>query len=991
MKKVLLYFVITLSLTSCISEVLDGMSEGQPVGFAVATEYVNLPETKTEYSGVDENGNTVTGASAKERINWVDTDLIRIYSDVAFDRYSANHYADYAITPGTNSGAVSNASITPATGNGLVWGAGSHNFYAVYPAPGTKWKYDTTQEVGTADVSITGSGSSAEITGSIPAAQTALWNATDGEYEANMNDAYMYAVKTGVSSGATVDLAFKPLVTTFEVILKAGGTDAVGMKLKSVEIVSGNATLSGDFTATVSAAGISSVSKSNAGSSVKITIPDGEEPTLNTSDELKFTLLSLPVDQTQLTLVLTLLKGTNPVQRTLELRESGNWITVPAGKKLYVWGLGVPANVWHYTIEDIPDIVINGHLGGRNASNMRSYRSSDSGLTQEYVDVKFQYSTDGVTYSDDLPTGLTSLNKNSGSTAIERKLTAIVDEYSVVDRVTQRDDIVDHAKRMRDRTPKGSSEAPYDLSMHTITGETRTKPVTANSYIVDAPGTYMFPLVYGNAIDGIRSSNIDATAVNGGNRAAYQSTSSDSPLTSYVRFDGNTIKRPYILWDIANGGVTPGGTSVGEHDNNYLWSNYELVVVWQDVPAAEAIISQPVDISQKAGNTLGDCVIYAVFTVDPTTVNETTKFVKGARQGNFVIALRTKKAITVAGHEWPRNTIIWSWHIWVTDNDMTPIRVKTNYTAGTAVRAYNDMLPYHLGWCDENVHESTFYKDRSWYVKATQVKDGVEHASKVFKVVQKGDEVINLTRYSAATCYQWGRKDPMLPGFNTYRGGTHVPQEDFQSFNKPWSSPAGYNIVGGTEGYLVVSDHAMSIPELIREPYVYNRNGVFDRNLWNRNADTEWGHDLAVRKTIYDPCPPRYSIPHMHAFSNFYKGGTATVVNGEHHLDQINAKDIDGDGVITRNDFEQEDGWYFYTGYGDNTIFFGGTTGRLSSYSYVQYYHEGYIWTAARDWRDESSPAGNQNGGFDFHYTPTCAFPWISATNHALTVRPVAE
>ena len=183
----------------------------------------------------------------------------------------------------------------------------------------------------------------------------------------------------------------------------------------------------------------------------------------------------------------------------------------------------------------------------------------------------------------------------------------------------------------------------------------------------------------------------------------------------------------------------------------------------------------------------------------------------------------------------------------------------------------------------------------------------------------------------------------------------------------------------------------MSIPQMIRSPYLYNQLGVNYRNLWNASATDQWGDDKIVVKTIYDPCPPGYSLPHMWAFSYFNKRGTAAIVNGTHELDQINAMDVTGDGEITADDFKKDDGWYLYTGYGDNTIFFPGTTGRLSNQSYIRYFHEGYIWTAARDFREETSPAGKQNGGFDFHYTSTCAFPWISATNHALTVRPVAE
>ena len=106
MKRVffILLTALPIVMTGCVKEILGNHAHGQIIVFTANTTYDNLPATKTEYSGIDENGHPVTGTSAKERINWVDTDRIRIYSDEATDRYSANHYADYVIIPGANSG-----------------------------------------------------------------------------------------------------------------------------------------------------------------------------------------------------------------------------------------------------------------------------------------------------------------------------------------------------------------------------------------------------------------------------------------------------------------------------------------------------------------------------------------------------------------------------------------------------------------------------------------------------------------------------------------------------------------------------------------------------------------------------------------------------------------------------------------------------------------------------------------------------------------------
>ena len=54
-------------------------------------------------------------------------------------------------------------------------------------------------------------------------------------------------------------------------------------------------------------------------------------------------------------------------------------------------------------------------------------------------------------------------------------------------------------EKLQNAKPNGSEDSPYDLSTHDW--EDRIiSATTANCYIVNAPGTYMLPLVYGNAI-----------------------------------------------------------------------------------------------------------------------------------------------------------------------------------------------------------------------------------------------------------------------------------------------------------------------------------------------------------------------------------------------------------------------------------------------------------------------------------------------------------
>ena len=992
-------------LTGCRKEMSEvNAGPGASVDFGATTLWQNDESTRTEYSGKDENDRSIVKTSQYERVDWVEgTDRIRILCEAAEGKSDPSEKTATYVVTGVHTGSEkqkSEAGLEPADDNSLQWGTGSHTFYAVYPALGMESNYPFVDKTVTVSEIEPLSNNRAKITGVIPSSQEVYKVGT--EYKANMNYAYMFATATvDPGTARTVVLPFKPLVTAVEVMLKAGDAAAEGLKLKGASLETESAptgtALTGDFEATVLPdASYTLSATSNTGRRIDISIAEADRVLLNQDDMLKFTFLALAQDQTGMTLVFTFDKDGEEVQRRLSLRTDRNadgivgedeWITVEAGKKIYVRSLGVPGDVWHYTIEEVEDIMINGRAAGSGTSHIRTYRTS--GTTSEYVPVTFQYSADGVNYVDGLPSGglagLNSLEMSAGSSSLEKTLTAGVGAHEEIAEITQENEIIDHAEIMKTRAAKGSASDPYDLSMHTVTGETRTKPVTANSYVVDAPGTYCFPLVYGNAIDYTKNTNIDATSAGGGNTRAYQASASSTPFTSYVRFDGNEITRPYILWDISK--------NAGDGSSNYVWNvsagvpRYELVVLWQDVSEDQVIISKPVTIKQfgesDPNHPLGHDVIYAVFTIDETEIDYINYKVKGAHQGNIVIALRVAAAdgITVAGKSWPKNTILWSWQIWVTDNDMSPVRVKTN---GSAVRDYNDMLPYHLGWCDETVFNLTRYKTRTWYVKATQASGEPDPKSVVFKVVQNGDVLLEQIHSSASTCYQWGRKDPILPGFNKFTGtsyGDTLPDE-FNPTNKPWSSPSGYNIVGA-EGYAAVAAN-MTLDQAIRNPHLFNAGDFTKYNLWNANAASSPNEDRAVVKTAYDPCPPGYSLPHMWAFSNFTTQGTNAIV-GDLQLEQTHAADVDGDGVLTEQDFLKNDGWYFYTGYGTETVFFPATCARVDREAYIRYFHVAYLWTAARANNDAS------NGGFDLFYSQSGSEAWSSGCGHALTVHPVAE
>lgn len=82
---------------------------------------------------------------------------------------------------------------------------------------------------------------------------------------------------------------------------------------------------------------------------------------------------------------------------------------------------------------------------------------------------------------------------------------------------------------LRQQPELGSESSPYNLSNSSGAPAVEN---TANSYVINAPGTYSIPLVYGNAI----SNGAD-------NTAAYVPTRTAAPFVNHL---GNRIKHPYI-------------------------------------------------------------------------------------------------------------------------------------------------------------------------------------------------------------------------------------------------------------------------------------------------------------------------------------------------------------------------------------------------------------------------------------------------------------
>lgn len=98
--------------------------------------------------------------------------------------------------------------------------------------------------------------------------------------------------------------------------------------------------------------------------------------------------------------------------------------------------------------------------------------------------------------------------------------------------------------------------------------------------------------------------------------------------------------------------------------------------------------------------------------------------------------------------------------------------------------------------------------------------------------------------------------------------------------------------------------------------------------MWGNPTGYEVGQKTA--KTLFDPCPPGWVVPHPYAFTAFTKtGGTAAVASGE---------------VLVKGAFVQ--GWNFLYN-GIDATYYPGVGYRYDEYGLFVFTPSGYYWSSS--------------------------------------------
>ena len=456
-------------------------------------------------------------------------------------------------------------------------------------------------------------------------------------------------------------------------------------------------------------------------------------------------------------------------------------------------------STWNYILNPKSPTTAVAYNGTQANYEIESYREVNH--TKQPVAWKVVgYSVDnGNTWSTTKPSWLKSLSKEQGNgSTIPEQFTATLGT-DIVDLVAQRN------KGLQDATPLGTSATPYNLSNNTGAAAVQN---TANCYVISAPGYYMIPLVYGNAITKGQTnssayiSSAPATPVKFGSPEKY----TDVILHHFVDHNSQKITDPWIE-------KTNGKANNGVDGAEVTWSDENNLVTLPGSPIYR----------DASGNA------YVKFEVKKDNI----------KSGNAVISV--KKG----------NTILWSWHLWFAP--------KTALDEISVTNAQNKVYKFTnetLGWKPTEWTGTSYSAPRTVKIKIEQTI--ANNGTKQVGVITITQNATTTKRSGTTTLYQWGRNNA-FPGSTVAQGQIFSSKEDIHMNNK--IQKPSYFFSTKMDRYKRIDQ----TDGLTKYHYFYN---LWSMN--NRNAVAEGKvSTVDVVKTIYDPCPVGFNVPANGAFSGF--------------------------------------------------------------------------------------------------------------------------
>lgn len=346
---------------------------------------------------------------------------------------------------------------------------------------------------------------------------------------------------------------------------------------------------------------------------------------------------------------------------------------------------------------------------------------------------------------------------------------------------------------------------------------------TSNCYVVSSPGWYQFPLVYGNAIenDATVEKSYKGKAIQLGHLDGFKNYKHDLNIAS------PWIEQDWATWLLARNSVASVRVLLEQY------THYDGTL-GRTVTQGRGQGSPNMGVITNVSLVTGPDGRYIRFYVNPETI----------RPGNAVIGALDAGGDTEDDEGETGALVMWSWHIWITDQ---PMDVKTVTNANGSW----DVLPVNTGWTDDT--EGTYYAPREARIRFV-CDENPSVVSETLTVVQREHESVSVSGWGPY--YQWGRKDPFIEGLFTYK--------------------ANYDT--GMRGSIRHPDWFNSEVSTYFSSQYYDWATNNYNNLWDSQC-TDYGvpaAGLPNHRTVMDPSPRRFCVSPDYTWDGFssygYKG-----------------------------------------------------------------------------------------------------------------------
>ena len=278
--------------------------------------------------------------------------------------------------------------------------------------------------------------------------------------------------------------------------------------------------------------------------------------------------------------------------------------------------------------------------------------------------------------------------------------------------------------------------------------------------------------------------------------------------------------------------------------------------------------------------------------------------------------------------------IIWSWHIWLSDEDITDVKTA----------------------------DGVMVMDRNLGATSLDFDSPASHG----------------------LLYQWGRKDP-FPASPIVSGGTTstLPSPVYDAEGN--AVEIDHSSMENSENNTL--DFAISNPTTVLSNYSqYSECRDWLRKEFSNPA--LWGGSDG-EKSLFDPCPAGYRVPKLGTFDFFTSsGGYETDISG------FSVYDINHDGVIDGNDYKN--GWYILLdGESDSYSYFPAAARYDGSYAMLMGSKTGlwgnYWYADADESEDSSVPCGAYALAFQFGDSVSASPKAVGGRADGYSVRCVKE